>query len=134
MRESSPNYVFMKQRSDDEVEQLETNIYTFENPDAEEGAKRVLVTSNDPGSFNAVKHVVRNLIANPRCRGITALISGNAAENFKKEFPRFERVREEEIDERGNERVKSVFEDVGDLVEKRPVDVALLSLSTRGGP
>ena len=134
MRESSPDYVFMKQRSDDEVEQLETNVYTFENPDAEEGAKRVLVTSNDPGSFNAVKHVVRNLIANPRCRGVTALISGNAAENFTKEFPRFERVREQEVDEHGNERVKSVFEDVGDLAEKRPVDVALLSLSTRDGP
>src|SRR3989344_6101622 len=134
MRESSPNYMFMKQRSDDEVEQLETNIYTFENPNATEGSKRVLVTSNDPGSFNALKHIVRSLITSPRCRGITALISGNAAENFKKEFPRFERVREEEIDERGNERVKSVFEDVGDLVEKCHVDVALLSLSTRDGP
>ena len=98
MRESSPNYMFMKQRSDDEVEQLETNIYTFENPNATEGSKRVLVTSNDPGSFNALKHIVRSLITNPRCRGITALISGLALENFKKEFPRLERVPEEEND------------------------------------
>src|SRR3989344_1797662 len=134
MRESSPNYVFMKQRTDQEIEQRETNVYTFENPDANEGAKRVLVASNDLGSFNAVKHVIRSLVTDPRCRGITALASGLALENFKKEFSHFEHVREKDVSEDGSERVQSVFEDVGGLAEKRPVDVALLSLSTRDGP
>ncbi|TSC87208.1 MAG: hypothetical protein G01um10148_313 [Parcubacteria group bacterium Gr01-1014_8] len=126
--------VSMRLRSPEEIEALETNILTYENPDADPKSKRVLVSADNPGAFNAMQHIVRALMHDSRCSGVVALMSGKAMENFDKECPGFTHVRDEETRPDGSKRLKGIFEELGDLSEKHPFDVALVSISAKDGP
>lgn len=106
------------------LERFETKVLEFEKEGAHENAKRVLVTSDNPGSFGAIKNIIRALEHDSRCKGIVALVSGVAGKQFTKEFPEFERIYEE----------KTVLADVLTLSEKEPIDIALASVSVRNGP
>ncbi|OGG79375.1 hypothetical protein A3J11_00260 [Candidatus Kaiserbacteria bacterium RIFCSPLOWO2_02_FULL_55_12] len=57
-------------RLDDILERFETKLFENEKPDTEPDAKRVMVTSDNPGSWNAVKPLIRALEQDSRCKGV----------------------------------------------------------------
>ena len=109
---------------DDIIEQFETKIFEFTKSEAPADAKRVLVTSDNPGSWTAMGPLIAALDTDPRCKGVVAVVSGVAGKEFKKKFPRFNQVHDE----------KMVLEDALTLANNEPIDVAIGSVSVQNGP
>ncbi|MEK7531873.1 MAG: hypothetical protein AAB545_03040 [Patescibacteria group bacterium] len=106
------------------LERFETKIFEFEKKEADKNAKRVLVTSDNPGSFGAIKNIIRALENDSRCKGIVALVSGVAGKQFTGEFPIFKKIHEE----------RTVLGDIIEVSKNEPIDVALASVSVKNGP
>lgn len=108
----------------DILERFETKIFTYEKPGVEQGAKRVLVTSDNPGSWSAVKPLIAALEKDSRCKGVVAVASGVAGKSLMEAFPAFSQIRDE----------KTVLGDAIALADREPIDVAIASVSVKNGP
>lgn len=113
-----------EQRLANILEKFETKIFEYEKLDAKSGAKRVLVTSDNPGSWSAIKPLILALEQDSRCKGVVAIVSGVAGNQFKEVFPQFDQVR-------GN---KTILGDAISIANKEPIDIIIASVSVKNGP
>ena len=107
-------------------EVFETKLFSLEKKANEYGkdAMRVMVTANDPGAYQALKPVIDKLLKDERCKGVQALVSGNAEQGFKNDFGKnFEQHKDQ----------KTIMSDIGELTDKFPVDVILGSVTSKNG-
>ena len=113
-----------ERRLTDILERFETKIFEHEKPEADPGAKRVLVTSDNPGSWNAVKPLIAALEQDARCKSVIAVVSGVAGKQFEEAYPSFGRVQGE----------KTVLGDAISLADREPIDAVVASVSDKNGP
>lgn len=108
------------------LEGFETKIFFMEKPNVSHDAKRVLVTMDIPGAYNAMSPLIAALLKNERCGAVEVLASGFARKEFEKRFGvSFRQVRSES---------NSVLKDILSSVKDRPIDVAFASVSAANGP
>ena len=106
------------------LERFETKIFEYTKPEVTPGAKRVLVTCDNPGAWNAILPLVLALEQDSRCGGVTAVVSGVAGKQFKETFPKFTQIRSD----------ATALGDALSLVETKPIDIAIASASVKNGP
>ncbi|MDP2815872.1 MAG: hypothetical protein Q8O19_04260 [Rectinemataceae bacterium] len=108
----------------DILERCETKLYTYEKSEYAPDAKRILVTSDNPGSFAGARHLIAAFLKDVRCKGVSTLVSGVAGKDFSQTFPEFEQVREQE----------TLLADTLVLSKEEPFDVVIGTISVENGP
>lgn len=108
------------------LEEFETKVFVMEKPAAQSDQKKVLLEAGAPGAYAAIKPIIAALQKDERCGVIMSLTSGVATPYFQRDFGNdFSQIREKD---------KPVLADILEAVEKRPVDVALATLSMKNAP
>ncbi len=122
------------QDSDEEVmdkalEEFENKLFSLEKAESEcePDARRVLLSADNPGSYNVISALVRELEHDPRCKGISVVTGGFASREFAKAFgDRFAQV---------SNRDKPFLTDVDKTVSgEKPLDIMVGSYNTQNGP
>lgn len=116
------------------LQEAETKVFVWANPDADADAKRVVFTMDNPGAFAALTPVVFALKHSARCKSIELIASNTAAEYTRENeggaWFGFRQIRSTNI---APGKPTPVFVDIlasGDA----PADVVFASFTTSNGP
>jgi hypothetical protein len=105
------------------LERFETKVFSYVPEDPVETSKRILLTTDAPGSYRGVRPVLETLLHDKRVGGVTALVSGVAGIDFKSDFPEFTQTKKEGM----------VFADILEEVESHPVDITISTVTVQNG-
>lgn len=114
-------------RVDKIIEEFENKIFICEKKEYKRGAKRVLITVDNPGPFNNIKGIVSALLKDDRCKSIAVVTGGVSNKAFASEFgDQFQLVRD------GDKLLLDDFNQISS--EDNPIDITIGSVSSENGP
>lgn len=108
-------------RLDPILKKFAVRIYTRK---VREGGQHALLAANDPGSYNVLSGLVRDMHEHPDCGRITTVISGQAGQNFEKELGDYYHLVP----------CNKILPKLLTLSAKKPFDVAVVTVSSHNSP